>query len=442
MLFDIEDTLTVYKGNACTEVYTLAISGKGEINESFVDDFRNAVRISIDKAEAVMGIYNTILGEWHGELLCDQQVLEDPLIQCVKIIGATCISVNTTPGFSGAQYDVAIVDEAGQITLHDLLVPLIKAKKIILIGDHIQLPPTNKDEFCDYLMENELLDFEDMTEEDKRGEYLKRIKRFYSVSLFEKLFLDPAFESNRITLDVQYRMNPVIAEFVSQKFYGGNYNSGVNEEDRALRIAGFDRPMYFVDTANSENRYEDVHEDETIHSNVLEAKICARHVADIIIAIENGDYSGPKKGLKNKDGDYDIGVITAYSHQKLLTEEFIRSYLARSFEEEYVNDIMAHLSVNTLDSFQGRDNQIIFFAFVRSNHSCSIGFLHDIRRINIMMTRAKSLLVMIGDSKTLTNTRARAVHSGEKVGEFFRDLIGYCKKHDGYREVKNEGCYE
>lgn len=442
ILFDMEDILAVYRGNACTEAYSIAVSGKSEIGKNFVDDFRNAVRISIDKAEAVMGIYNTILNEWHGELLCDQQVLEEPLIQCVKIIGATCISVNTTPGFSGAQYDVAIVDEAGQITLHDLIVPLIKAKKIILIGDHVQLAPGKKDDFCNYLMDNDLLEFEDMTENEKREEYLKRIKRFYSVSLFEKLFLDPAFEKNRITLDTQYRMHPVIAEFVSKKFYGGKYYSGVTEKSRSLSIAGFDRPMYFIDTVNSENRAEDKHEDKTKRSNMFEAKICARHIADIIIAIENGEYTGAAESLRDKEGNFDIGVITGYSEQRRITEELIRTYLLREFEDEYVDDIMAHLSVNTLDSFQGRDNQIIFFAFVRSNPQCSIGFLDDIRRVNVMMTRAKSLLVMIGDSKTLTNTRARAVHSGERVSEFFAELIAHCKKHGGYREVKNEGDYE
>jgi len=193
--------------------------------------------------------------------------------------------------------------------------------------------------------------------------------------------------------------------------------------------------MYFADTCNSSERYEDFNEDETIHTNRYEAKICASYLVEILMAIENDTYVMPKKKLKNEEGDYDIGVITAYKAQiDLIREETIQC-LKNYYDEEKISEIMSHLAINTLDSFQGRDNQIILYSFVRSNKEKKIGFLDEVRRLNVMMTRAKSLLVMVGDSKTLTESASKTVHDGKRASEYYRKLIEYCREKKGYIDV-------
>lgn len=428
-----------YKGNPAGEFLSESVNISGGIPSDFTDKFRSGLQSRINISQSKRVRFKNILNEWHDELANDQKALEDPLIQCVKIIGATCIGANTTPSFKNAEYDVAIVDEAGQITLHDLLVPLVKAKKIILIGDHLQLPPSNANDFCKYISDNNLLEFENIDDENERAEYYDNLNKIYSVSLFERLFLDESFENNKIMLDTQFRMHPVIAEFISKNFYDGAYKSGVSAESRRLEIAGFDKPMYFIDTASSPNRFEDKNIDTTKHSNKFEAEICAEYISRIIVAIENGDYEMPKKCLKNKEGNYDIGIITAYSDQIEPIRQGIARKLSKYYDAEQIDAVLSKFTVNTLDSFQGRDNQIVFYSFVRSNEENKIGFLDELRRINVMMTRAKSLLVMVGDSKTLTNSKARAVHSGQKVGKFYYDLIKYCQENNGYIDYSKGG---
>lgn len=427
-----------YKGNPAWNILPETVNVSAGVPTDFADKYRVGLQNRINISQSKRVRFKNILNEWHEELLNDQKALEDPLIQCVKIIGATCIGANTTPSFKNAQYDVAIVDEAGQITLHDLLVPLVKAKKIILIGDHLQLPPSNANDFCRYLSDNNLLEFDNI-DDDKRGEYYNYLNQIYSVSLFERLFLDESFKNNKIMLDTQFRMHPIIAEFISKNFYDGAYKSGVSAKSRHLEIAGFDKPLYFVDTAFASDKYEDKNQDETKHSNKFEAEICAEYISKIIVAIENDDYDMPKKCLKNKDGNYDIGIITAYSDQIEPIRKGISDKLSKYYESEQIEAILSRFTVNTLDSFQGRDNQIVFYSFVRSNKEKNIGFLNELRRINVMMTRAKSLLVMVGDSETLTNSKARAVHSGQRVGEFYHDLIEYCKDNNGYIDYSKRG---
>ena len=145
------------------------------------------------------------------------------------------------------------------------------------------------------------------------------------------------------------------------------------------------------------------------------------------------------KALKNADGEYDIGVITAYKKQIPLIRNKTKEILLKHYEPERTDDIISHLAINTLDSFQGRDNQIIFYSFVRSNEDNRIGFLKEVRRLNVMMTRAKSLLVMIGDSVTLTNSNSYTVHDRRRASDYYKALVEYCKIKQGYIDYANGG---
>ena len=237
-------------------------------------------------------------------------------------------------------------------------------------------------------------------------------------------------------LDTQFRMHPMIATYISDNFYESKYRSGVGSEARTLEIGPFTKPICFIDTKNSKQKHEDENEDAgTGFSNHFEATICADYLSTVIEAIETGNYGKNPKDLKLED----IGVITAYKKQIGEIRERVRKSLCRHYPEEEARELADKLSINTLDSFQGRDNQIIFYSFVRSNDGHSIGFLNEVRRLNVMMTRAKSLLVMVGDSETLEGSYARTLHDGKRAKEYFGKLVAYCKENGGYMDIAQVG---
>ena len=436
-------SLVRYTGNQAADVMRQYLRYPRRDRQWFTQ-YITDVFSEIDKLKENIGCLQQTLDKWNSELISDNEKLAPLLLKTVKIVGATCIGVCTNSDMKDTQYDVAIVDEAGQITLHDIIVPLAKAKKVILIGDHLQLPPTGEREFCDYLSEKSLLGFGELESDEDIRQYKKETEEIFSVSLFEKLFRDPALDDHKVMLDTQFRMHPVIASFISDKFYGGKYKSGVSAEDRTLKIAGMTEPMYFVDTVSCKAKREDNNSDSTVYSNSLEADICGEMISKIIDAIENDEYSyGNKKPvLKGTDGYYDIGVITAYKAQIPLLKKSILKRLSSTHDKKTAKDMVDHLYVNTLDSFQGRDNQIIIYSFVRSNLRHTIGFQNEVRRLNVMMTRAKSLLIMVGDSETLTNTKALTVHDNKRACEYYTDLIDYCKENAGYIDYSKEHSHE
>lgn len=438
-------SLVRYTGNQAADVMRQYLRYPRRDRQWFTQ-YITDVFCKIDKLKENIGCLQQTLDRWNSELISDNEKLAPLLLKTVKIVGATCIGVCTNSDMRDAKYDVAIVDEAGQITLHDIIVPLSKAKKVIMIGDHLQLPPTGERDFCNYLADKSLLGFGELDNDDDIKQYQKEIEETFSVSLFEKLFRDPSLDDHKVMLDTQFRMHPVIASFISDKFYGGKYKSGVSAEDRTLKIAGMTEPMYFVDTVNCKDKTENNNANPKVrsYSNSLEADICGEMISKIIDAIENDEYSyvNKKPVLKGDDGYYDIGVITAYKAQIPLLKKSILERLSSTHDKKAAKDMVDHLYVNTLDSFQGRDNQIIIYSFVRSNLRHTIGFQNEVRRLNVMMTRAKSLLIMVGDSETLTNTKALTVHDNKKASGYYTDLIDYCKENAGYIDYSKEHSHE
>lgn len=403
-----------------------------------------------NNASARLRVFNKVLANWVNELEQDQSSFEATLLRIVKIIGATCIGVQTNPHFKNVEYDVAIVDEAGQIPMENLLVPLVKAKKIILIGDHMQLPPMGEQDFCEYIKKEKVFDknehFEDI------NDIPLFIDKNYSQSLFERLFRDFQKDGNTnniVVLDQQFRMHPIIAGFIKDFFYEGKYHSDfVRPENKRIEIGGFRHNIYFFDTSSSKEKAES--RENTSYFNDYEAKICAVILCKIISDLLM-DAALPDKHRKYGrvlDVNHltcDIGVITAYSPQIKKIREYTREYLTGSqsiaelknpfFKDNKgkLDDLVNNLAIETLDSFQGRDNQIILYSFVRSHldhQKGGIGFLNEVRRLNVMITRAKSLLIMVGDANTLVSSKKPTVHDPKhSAGWYFNHLINYNGTH-------------
>ncbi len=294
------------------------------------------------------------------EVESTEQYIAEDVLSRADVITATLVGANHF-SVRHLRYETVVIDEAAQALEPACWIPILKGKNIIMAGDHCQLPPTIKSQ-----------------EAAKQG--LER-------TLMEKLV--EAFPESVTMLTEQYRMNKIIMNFSSQEFYDGRLTAHSSVADRVL-FEG-DEPLMFIDTAGM--GFEELIEGTGI-SNPEEAGF-------VVKIIEQ---------LKEKvSGDISVGVISPYRHQVELLKELCAG----------LN--FAGLTVNTIDSFQGQERDVIIISMTRSNTDNVIGFLSELRRMNVAMTRARKKLVVIGDSGTLGGSK------------FYADFIDYAEKVGGYR---------
>ncbi len=319
--------------------------------------------------------------------------------QYMNAIGdKNCITLGTPMGFyldknkRDASYDLLIIDEASQMDIPETLFSLGMAKKCIIIGDHLQIPP--------FPIQNEvLLDYDPDINLDKR-EKLQQ-------SLFEKLITDRG-RFNTVFLDVNYRTeNPYMVSFISDLVYDGklspNIDSSFYQVPRRKRKNLFpSQTIEIIDTSeivDHRARYET--ELNSTYYNLSEAMLSVRKVIEL---------------LREGEQLMDISIITPYkAHAEKLKEVFQQH--SRYFRSQ---DNLRHFidkNIYTIDSFQGREQRNIIINWVRSNYDLpgmptKTGFLRDYRRVNVALSRAKMRLVLIGDYETLTksdNQRVRHI---------------------------------
>ena len=295
------------------------------------------------------------------------------IIQEAEVICAT----NSTVGseiLKGERFDFAVVDEATQSTEPSSLISVLKTKRFIMAGDHKQLPPTI------------------LNEDAARGNLSK--------SLFERL-LEMHGDKIRVMLDVQYRMNDEIAEFPNEEFYDGKLKADESVKKHNLldilpesKFVNEDiKPFLFIDTVGSETFKERTRRGSTSKENAGEAKL-VEEIAQRLLS----------SGIKPED----IAIISPYDDQVALIRKMLR---------------VEGLEIKTVDGFQGREKEVVIVSFVRCNKSREIGFLRDLRRLNVSITRAKRKLVLIGDSNTL-----------ESEGCYKR-LVALAKERGAYKRV-------
>ena len=191
-------------------------------------------------------------------------------------------------------------------------------------------------------------------------------------------------ETNKIMLDTQYRMPAEIADTISEWFYEGNYYSPEFKKNlKSLIPALSPKPYVIIDTSRQKNRYEKKIQGAG-SSNELEAEVIESLVHHIA--------HHPETDIK------EIGVISAYKSQVKLVKKKLNKFLT----EEIVNEMAA-----TLDSYQGQERDIIIYSFTKSSttqkNKRRIGFLNELRRLNVAMTRCKKMLILVGDMEFLSS---------------------------------------
>ncbi|MGW2630564.1 DEAD/DEAH box helicase [Streptomyces chattanoogensis] len=300
--------------------------------------------------------------QWHAAIGQDPRQLVPELVRYAQVVGATCIGAASRAELSGVDFDLGIVDEAGQIGVPDALVPLTRVRRGVLVGDDRQLPPFLDTAVAEWAQET--------------GD--PELLRLTSQSALEQLRAGlPA--SHIVQLTRQRRMPAEIADFISAAFYRGEL---LTEKEHRHSDPLFASPMAFVDTAALPDRVRRESDGRRTEgrgrkgsSNTCEARLLAR-----LAAFYHGRGS-------------EWVVIVPYLAQRL---EVIRHLTPLIGDSQ-----LADASVGSVDSYQGGEREVVLYGFTRSNPQGRIGFLKELRRANVAFTRAKSQLVLTGDLSTL-----------------------------------------
>ncbi len=309
-----------------------------------------------------------------------EQYIIDDLVSKAQVITATLVGANHYT-VRNLKFDTVVIDEAGQALEPACWIPILKSQKVVLAGDHCQLSPTIKS-----------------------GE---AAKKGLATTLLEKcVSLHP---ESVVLLEEQYRMNESIMGYSSGVFYENKLKANASVAHHLLFEN--DVPLLFIDTAGCgfDEKLEG-----TSSTNPEEASFLFKHLQMLVGELENQ----PENRVDNNfvANFPTIAVISPYKQQiNILKDQLLHAPVLKKYGEK--------ISVNTIDSFQGQERDIVYISMVRSNPEGEIGFLSDIRRMNVAMTRARKKLVVIGDSATLS------------VLPFYTDFISYAENLDAYKSA-------
>lgn len=305
----------------------------------------------------------------------------DSLLQNTQVITAT-LTGTTAYVLKNKIFSTVFIDEAAQALEPACWLAILKAEKVVMAGDHCQLPPTVKS-----------------AEAAKLG---------LSKTLFEQTIEKQHKLGNQadVMLEVQYRMHKEIMEFSNQQFYQGKLQAHASVATKRLGEDAQNnflyQPFEWIDTAGCGFAEERDKESASLY-NSEEAQLLIKHLT---ILVENLQTENAADRLQNLT----IGIVSPYKAQVKLLNELLQATPFATITE-----------ANTVDGFQGQERNIIYISLVRCNEEGEIGFLKDTRRMNVAMTRAKQKLVIFGDSATLS------------AMPFYEKLLSYADSIQAYK---------
>lgn len=368
------------------------------------------------KNEELIQLKNEWLEQLENAKEHDLEEIKKLYIKYANVIGITCVqSAKKDFAEEYPDFDVVIIDEVSKATPPELLLPMLKGKKIILVGDHKQLPPLIGQDTLDETVEN-------IINPEKQIE----VKNILKESLFERLFTTLSSE-NKTTLKYQYRMHNDIMQTISQ-FYnedGVGLICGLEDSDlqRNHRMNGKyvteGQHLMWFDTPWEEDFFEKRDTGSTSTYNASELKIIESLLEDMNLAVENAKkIGGITAGEKKK-----VGIISFYGDQVRRLEDIIEG---KNYD---------HLSfrLGTVDRFQGMEMDVIIVSFVRNHNNSSdgIGFAKDFRRLNVALSRARELLVIVGSTHMFTQKSKNP--SAKKM---YTNVAGIVQSKNGLRDYR------
>ncbi len=313
----------------------------------------------------------------------ESRLLEDYIVSSLfenaQVISCTPVA-SSNKALANKHFSTLFFDEASQALEAISWIPLLKCKRVIFSGDHFQLPPVVKSSRA--------------KQEGLAETMLDRCIKHLTISTL---------------LTRQYRMHQHIMQFSNHYFYNNELEADATVKETVLSLNEdidiLNIPVELIDTAGCS--FDELQNPETLSlSNVSEANLVFRHLE---LLLQQYQYSGEEQKLS-------IGIISPYKEQiELLKEKLV--------EFDYSGFPVSELAVKTIDGFQGEERDVIYISLVRSNENSEIGFLSDIRRMNVALTRAKKKLVVIMDTSTIGNH------------PFYKSFIEYCEKNGFYKSA-------
>lgn len=337
----------------------------GKWRRSFDSDAREERKATYMEAKAITT---------HAKMLEDytvQKLIMEAEVVCCTLVGANDSYIEKL------KFQTVVIDEAAQALEPATWIPILKAERVVFAGDPFQLPPTVKSNAASKLGLAETL----------MEKCLKRL-------------------AHNNLLDTQYRMNEQIMGFSNLMFYDNQLKAFEGVAKHFLQFnycetppkgGTITAPVEFIDTAGC--GYEEKINPQTLSRyNEDEYGILRMHLDDLLV--------------RTREYPLSIGIISPYKDQV--------NYIQQNMRTDFDHFPEANVTIDTIDSFQGQERDVIYISLVRSNDKGEIGFLSDSRRMNVAMTRARKKLVIIGDSATLGGH------------QFYQKFLDYCERVGGY----------
>ncbi|MFF2755541.1 AAA domain-containing protein [Psychrobacillus sp. NPDC058041] len=342
-------------------------------------------------------------------------------VRHANVIGTTCVASARKEFMDNyPTFDVVIIDEVSKATPPELLLPMLKGKKIILVGDHHQLPPLVGEDTLDETLKAILEESDSFEEKDE-------LKKLLKESLFERLFKNLP-KSNKTMLAIQYRMHESIMETITPFYKEENYRlqcglvDSDSVRDHLLESTYVKRSdhLLWIDMPNEPSYFEEKVKDGKSRFNQAELN----KIREVLIDLDKAAETAKNEGRMKQEERKSIGVISFYGEQVKRIDRLIQQELN-----------LQHLTfrTGTVDKFQGMEMDVILLSMVRNNKDSNgdIGFANDYRRLNVALSRARELLVLVGSSHMFTERTKR-----KDSREMYSRLLDIVKNKNGLRTNK------
>lgn len=381
-------------------------------------------KVELQHEQKRLPIIQELQEEWSGLLSeassYDLDEIRKLYVKHANVIGTTCVaSARKDFAEDYPDFDVVIIDEVSKATPPELLLPMLKGKKIILVGDHHQLPPLIGRE----TMEEFVDEINDETEKNELRSLLKE-------SLFERLFRTLP-KKNKTMLSIQYRMHEKIMDAIAPFYEEGNYRlrCGLDDSERVrdhfLHSRYFNRNdhLLWFDMPNEPDYFEAQVKGGTSLYNEAELQMIGELLEDLDEATEQAK----REGRLPADSKKSVGIISFYGEQVKRIDRLI---------EQEIRPNHLHCRTGSVDKFQGMEMDVILLSFVRNHQqpSGTIGFAEDYRRLNVALSRARELLLIVGSSEMFTKRPKKA-----ETREMYSRLVEQVRRLNGFRLLHHAG---
>lgn len=369
------------------------LNNKYNITQELSDEVNNEIeKVSIDEVtDENNPLYQapnevkrivSVIKEWHRRLNSMEE-FDEIFAGNASVVAATCTGIASRHVLNDMAFDWIIIDEAARATAPELLLPMIRGKKVILVGDHQQLPP---------IVGNQ----RNKIQQSELGIKTSDLEK----SLFEELF-ERIPEQAKSVLTAQFRMHPTISKLINDVFYPTtDIQAKKTAEERRHLLQWSPKSIIWLNT----QYVKDNKEQEVLNSfrNSAEARI----ILSLLESIEE-KYNGTGSKVK-------IGVISGYDAQKKLLNNLIKPQ-----DVKWKN---TNILIDNVDAFQGSETEICIYNLVRCNDENKIGFLRDERRLNVALSRGKTCLLIVGNADFAS--KAKTYQSNP-----FANIIRFIDKH-------------